>query len=719
VVLCFLQCRILGIVTSCDVSYLPMVISLKNKVYITLIVVVVFCSAFVLQRSLVGHEQYYIKHSESLYQAVSDNLAVDLVESLSSESEFEATTRLLMLDRYEFVEYAVVIDHKGVNFAQYISPNYASEKINFKQDLYKMLGDKVSLSNNGHQLLLNNEIGDAGYTLGRLLISIDLATPLAQSRSAMLEDTLTVVTFFVVIVGAILFWMNRTFFRPLSNLTEFAASIKGSDNLKLRTDIDGDQEVRELSAGINDMLTRVENESKNNLARYRLLQLQKDRLRNLVNYDSLTQLPNRKFFLEALHGELSRAKRHDGNCILLFLDLDHFKDINDSLGHESGDVFLVKVANVIQEQLRDGDLLGRIGGDEFLVLIADVDVDAVDVAVAVSERILRALKKPITIKGWDFNTGVSIGIVDAITSEYDSEVMIKNADVAMYHAKNNGRNNYAMFQNHIQQENLRKIKVANALSKALDNNEFGILYQPKVDSNQEVVGLEALIRWNSPSQGVISPAEFIPVAEGSGKINELTRWVIKHTFSDLNDIFISVSRDVRVSINLSVHDVKDINLIDFINEQAKVHHVNPSNIEFEVTESAYLDNFEKAQYFLDQLKSLGYTIALDDFGTGYSSMSYLTQIQVDTLKIDRQFVTNLQSSLKDKMIVEAIVDLALKLKMHVCAEGVETEYQRNLLMEIGCTTIQGYFYSKPRALEELGETRRSIKEKNNPMTQVV
>lgn len=696
-----------------------MVISLKNKVYITLIFVVLLCSAFVLQRSLVGHEQYYIKHSESLYQAVSDNLSVDLVDSLSSGSEFDATTRLLMLDRYEFVEYALVVNSKGVPFAQYVSPSYAKADKIFKQDLYTMFGNKSSLLNDGHRLLINNVIGDDGYPLGRLVISVDLATPLSHSRTAMLYDTLTVVTFFVVVVGAILFWMNRTFFRPLSNLTKFAASIKGSDNLKLRTDVNGDQEVRELSAGINDMLARVENEAKDNLARYRLLQVQKDRLRNLVNYDSLTQLPNRKFFLEALHGELSRAKRHDGNCILLFLDLDHFKDINDSLGHESGDIFLVKVANVIQEQLREGDLLGRIGGDEFLVLIADVDVDAVDVAVAVSERILRALKKPIAIKGWDFNTGVSIGIVDAVTSDYDSEAMIKNADVAMYHAKNNGRNNYAMFQNHIQQENLRKIRVANALSKAIDDNEFSVFYQPKVNSDQEIEGFEALTRWNSPTQGTVSPAEFIPVAEGSGKINELTRWVIKRTFSDLKDIFLSVGCEVKVSINLSVHDVKDIHLIDFINEQSKLYDVNPKNIEFEVTESAYLDNFEKAQLFLDKLKSLGYTIALDDFGTGYSSMSYLTQIQVDTLKIDRQFVINLESSIKDKMIVEAIVDLAHKLKMHICAEGVETEFQRNLLVNIGCTTIQGYFYSKPRALKELVEVRSSIKEKQTPVTQAV
>lgn len=669
-----------------------------------MICVVVLCSAFVLQRSLVGHEQYFIDHSEDLYQAVVDNLAIDLVDSVVEGSEFGATTRLLTLDRYGFVEYAVVLDQQRIIFAQYLAPNYADGGIDhFKKDFNYLIGIKQTMNNDGRRLLIRKAIGDPAYPVGDVLVSVDLATPLAESRSLMFYDTVKVVTLFAIAVAIVLFWMNRTFFKPLSNLTRFAASVKSSENLKLRTQVSGDREVRELSEGINDMLTRVENEAKDNLARYRLLQVQKDRLRNLANYDSLTQLPNRKFFLEALNSELARAKRHDGNCILLFLDLDNFKDINDSLGHESGDVFLVKVANIIQEQLREGDLLGRIGGDEFLVLVSGVDKDAVDVAVSVSERILKALKKPIPIKDWEFNTGVSIGISEAISAKFNAESMIKNADVAMYHAKNNGRNNYVMFKNHLQQSNMRKVRIANALHKALEADEFSIHYQAKIDAEEKLNGFEALIRWDRAEIGTISPAEFIPVAEGSGKINELTRWVIKHTFSDLRKIAMTFGRLPKVSINLSTYDVKDTHLLGYIKDQMHLFDVESKYIEFEVTESAYLDNFEKAEPFFNELRALGFSIALDDFGTGYSSMSYLTKIHVDTLKIDRQFVKNLEVSEKDRMIVEAIVDLAHKLHIQVCAEGVESKDQRDMLINMGCNTIQGYFYSKPRSLDELKE----------------
>lgn len=679
-----------------------MVSSLKNKVYITLICVVLLSSGFVLQSSLVSHKKYFIEHSFTLYQAVADNLSIDLLDPVSESSIFDATTRLLTLDHYEYVQYATVLSNDHEPFSFYIAPHYYDQNnLPFMADLKKLSLSNSRVLNDGQRLIIIRPIGEPSYPVGKLLVSIDLATPLQRSTASMLVNTLTVVVAFVLFILVLLYWMNRTFFKPLHQLAEFSNSITSTDSFNQRAKLSGDIEVRELGEAINTMMDRVEQELLDRKARFRLLEEQKEMLRNLVNYDTLTKLPNRKFFMDSLNSEIARAKRNNANCILLFLDIDNFKDVNDSIGHKAGDTFLIKVTEAIQPQLRDGDILGRIGGDEFLVLITDVDEQAVDVAISVSERILNAVRQPIKILDWEFNISVSIGIAAATDSNFNAETMIKNADIAMYKAKHNGKNNYEIFKSQLHKDSLRKIKIANAIVRALDSDEFSIHYQAKIDAKETIQGFEALIRWETKHDEVISPGDFIPIAENSGKIKDITRWVINQTFSDLHKIIKQCGDHTVISINLSVHDIKDISLIGFISERIAHHKVDAKNIEFEVTESAYLDNFEKAKTFFDGLRNLGFKLALDDFGTGYSSMSYLTKIHVDTLKIDREFIMNLEQSEKDKVIVEAILNLSERLKLQTCAEGVETEEQKDLLFELGCHTIQGFYYSKPLPLNEL------------------
>lgn len=690
-----------------------MVVSLKNKIYVALILTVLICSGVILQRSLVVHEEFFTEHSKELYTALVENLAIDLVNPLAEQSQFDATAQLLKLDQYDYVKYAAVFDESDEKFAQYLSPNYFSSSSSFINESL-ISGPALtadSLEGKG-QFLINQIIGDEDYPIGRIIVAFDLKSPLAVSQDQILYKTFNFIVWFVAILVFILYWMNRTFFRPLSDLIKFSRSIKSTDNLTQRLEEKGDLEVKELSQSINQMLSEIQKQSNKSLNQLQVLQQQEDKLRKLVNYDALTHLPNRKYMLEAISKELARAKRHQNNCLLLFLDLDNFKDVNDSLGHESGDMFLIKIADIIKSQLREEDVLGRLGGDEFLILLPFIDreEDTLSIAVSISERILQALRTPVSIKDWQFETGVSIGIADAIHSDYNSDSMIKNADIAMYRAKNNGRNNFVIFKPNFHQDSIRKIQIANALPLALETDELTLHYQPKVDQSNIIIGLEALARWNNPILGFISPGEFIPIAENSGKISNLTRWVIGRALKDINRICDDMGDNIQLSINLSTQDVKDLTLIDFIQSQLKANDVSADKIEFEITESAYLENFKKADLFFQQLMNLGFSIALDDFGTGYSSMSYLTQLHVDTLKIDRQFIVNMNNTEKDRMIIEAMISLSHRLKIKSCAEGVETKEQKDSLFELGCDSIQGFYYAKPAAVEDLPLLKKQIKE---------
>lgn len=671
---------------------------------------VVICSASFLYLSMKEHEAVYRVTVFNHLDALVNNMADDLVEALNDDEDaFGITTKLLGLELYDNIKYAVVYDAHWRILQKYTARDFMAESAAL-ENLPGFDVNKISYGISIHQgdLVGLTIVGDTNYPLGYLLIVKSYSEPLKKSNRNLIANSLPVALVILISMAFLATIFSRRLLSPLSRLSLFTESIQDG-HYHLRFTTKAKDEVASLGKHVNSMLERIESQNTELQGQVDRLEDQQKSLEKLANYDVLTHLPNRKFFMEVLRRELAKAKRNSTNLMVLFLDLDDFKSINDSLGHEAGDSLLVEVSEAILTQLRDGDLLARLGGDEFLILLGEEGVDS---AVSVANRIITSLNSPIKIREWEIQTGVSIGISDAVSSNYDQEEVIRNADIAMYHAKSSGRNVFSLFHKEFQQESMRKMMIANALPKAIENSEFSICYQPKVSGNNVVNGFEALVRWNSSIEGFISPAEFIPIAEQSGKIRLITRWVIRQVFMDLSAIKSMAGDSVVTSINLSAHDIKDKNIISYIFSLLVEFNIDAKQIEFEVTESAYLDNFDKAKDFFNKLKDIGFRIALDDFGTGYSSMSYLTRISIDTLKIDRMFVNGIFNSSKDRLIIEAIIGLAHNLEINICAEGVEEEREKDFLLEHGCQQLQGYLYSKPVSIDDLGEIVAEITRNN-------
>ena len=397
--------------------------------------------------------------------------------------------------------------------------------------------------------------------------------------------------------------------------------------------------------------------------------------------------------------ELAKAQRSKQNLVLMYFDLDGFKGVNDSLGHETGDQLLIKVCERTKAILREGDIISRLGGDEFLILLHNDPNDFMLIEIA--ERLVRGISAPFDINTWEVQVGVSIGIAKASDSNFNLSEFVSNADIAMYRSKTAGRSTHTVFVTEMMEDNKRKLLIANSIATAIKNNEFTLYYQSKVSPDETIVGYEALLRWSSDTLGFVSPAEFIPIAEQSGKILPITKWVLERVCKDFTDVCSLNDNEVVISVNLSANDIKNPQLVTFIKNLFLKYSVDPRVIEFEVTESAYLENLDMANDFLSQLREIGSSVALDDFGTGYSSLGYLTQINLNTLKIDKQFVDNLNVSERSTLITKTIIEMAKQLNLQICAEGVETREQADFLIQSGCHQLQGYLFSKPISLEAL------------------
>ncbi|HSH87624.1 MAG TPA: EAL domain-containing protein [Methylophilus sp.] len=413
-----------------------------------------------------------------------------------------------------------------------------------------------------------------------------------------------------------------------------------------------------------------------------------------ANYDALTHLPNRRLFQERLQQEVLRANRLGTKVILLYLDLDGFKEVNDALGHQGGDQLLIEVARRLNEVIRVTDCTSRLGGDEFTVTL--VDVREYQTAIRVATSILELLQAPIMVDTHATYISASIGVTVYPDDATDASSLIKNADQAMYEAKKSGRNQYSFYTQEMQLLANRRTEQKRELRHALLNNEFQIYYQPVVDlKTGNVTKAEALIRWQHCSLGMVSPAEFIPLAEETGLIHEIGSWVLIESLAQVLKWRTRFHPDFQISVNLSPTQFKNTTYFDrwftLLDSTADTSNC----LCVEITEGVLLDASQKTAKQLMRFREAGIEVAIDDFGTGYSSLAYIKRIDVDYLKIDRTFITNIAAESTDFPLVEAIIMMAHKLGLKVIAEGVETEAQLALLNSMGCDYIQGYFYSKP------------------------
>lgn len=416
-------------------------------------------------------------------------------------------------------------------------------------------------------------------------------------------------------------------------------------------------------------------------------------IERLAYYDPLTDLPNRRMMQDRLELALKRCRRQESAAALLYIDLDRFKHINDSLGHPAGDKLLREMADRFTKNLRDDDIVCRMGGDEFAVILHDIH-HAED-AVPVARKLLEAVAEPLMLEGSEVVVTGSVGIALFPRDGDDGRTLEKHADLALYHAKEEGKNTFRFFSAELNSTLNDRIAMEQGLRRLLDNQELELHYQPKIAvATGRVVGVEALARWNSPEFGLVSPLRFIPLAEETRQIIPIGEWVLM-TACRQQLLWQQQGLQLSMAVNLSAVQFKSPALIERISAIIDETGISPENLELELTESALVDKPDEAVRLLKQLRSLGCSISIDDFGTGYSSLSYLKNFPVTILKIDRSFVTDLAYNPGDRAIAQSVVSLARNLGMQTVAEGVEQQEQLDILRQIGCTYIQGYFYSRP------------------------
>ena len=425
-----------------------------------------------------------------------------------------------------------------------------------------------------------------------------------------------------------------------------------------------------------------------------------ERLQHMAHHDTLTDLPNRNLFLDRLQQALIRARHHQRLVAVMFLDLDRFKNINDTLGHSTGDQLLLQLSERLKRSVRDGDTIARFGGDEFAILLDDVDSE--NSIATVAQKLLHTLTEPFHINNHELFVTASIGIAIFPHDGEDPDTLLRNADVAMYRAKELGKNNYQFYSDDMSARNFERLTLENHLRHALAREQFILHYQPQVDArNDRIVGVEALLRWQHPELGLVSPSNFISLLEETGLIEEVGEWVLEAACRQSRAWHDAGWGDLRLSVNISSRQFNNSEFIDALHGIIDRTGVNPEFLELELTESMLMRQASSVVTALRSLNRLGVRFAIDDFGTGYSSLSYLRRFPIETIKIDRSFIRDITEDADDAAITRAIVVMAQNLSLDVIAEGVESEAQLAFLKENGCHVIQGFHYSPPVSAEAL------------------
>jgi diguanylate cyclase (GGDEF)-like protein len=461
-----------------------------------------------------------------------------------------------------------------------------------------------------------------------------------------------------------------------------------------------------LKEGAQDFLLKSELSTSSLVRAIRYSEERKNitlKIRYLAQHDSLTDLSNRSLFIENVKRAVVRSRRTDTFFAVIFIDLDNFKSINDTLGHEAGDKMLVNIARRIQAAIREEDIVGRLGGDEFAVIVEGIAAEASLIKIA--QHLLDAVREPITIADKIIHSTVSLGIATYPSCADEAAALIKCADLAMYKAKKNGRNGYCFYSEDLQTLADDYADLKGDIHNALARDEFELYYQPQVNAlTGRITGLEALIRWHHPARGLVPPDHFIPIAESLGLINAIGDWVMEEACEQLHtwlSAYQHLTHDFKVAINISAHQIRQLNLQEKFSRMLDNNKVPYGLIELELTESALIEDLGRCTDKLNSMNSLGIEFAIDDFGTGFASFRHLQQLPLSILKIDKSFIDQICTSTKSYEIVKAMIVMAHALEMKVIAEGVESLDQVTLLQELACDHLQGYHFWKPMPAQDI------------------
>lgn len=510
-------------------------------------------------------------------------------------------------------------------------------------------------------------------------LSIEIGIPDSEFRAPLTHALILLLASGVMFTGFGVFFAYVAADRITKPILELYKRVNSSktDNEVMCSPLGTHDELEELAVAFDE----------------RTLQLQYQ-----AEHDSLTDLPNRVLMIDRLTQAIKLAERTGTKLAILFLDLDRFKEVNDSFGHSFGDDLLKRVSELIESAIRTSDSVARLGGDEFIILVDRIDND--HAITTIGQKLITLFQEPFTIKEHQFFITCSIGIAVYPAHGTTSDELLRNADAAMYKAKNEGRNKYHFYSDDMTQQAVERVTLETQMRRALDNDEFEVYFQPQVDMQTgKITGMEALIRWNHPEMGLVPPNKFIPLAEDTGMIVQIDRWVMRSAMQQFA-AWIEQGFDPGIlSINLSMIQ---LNHKDFIN-QVKItifdSHLDPARIMFEITETQIMRNPEQAIIILNQLRELGVGLAVDDFGTGHSSLSYIKRLPIGKIKIDQSFVRDIPKDADDMKLTQAIISLSRSLGLNVIAEGVETDEQVSFLMANDCYEAQGYLYHRPQNTE--------------------
>ncbi len=621
-------------------------------------------------------------------------------ESLGATLDFNdpvaANDLLGKLKVLPYIGKAELYNAEGKPFASYSRNDQLSDSRNFSQQFGSHVSELIDFG--WGTLRYQRMVEVRGTGVGYLYLEASME--LIYHQMAFFMGMAIVAILLSAIVGLLLLnRLQKHFTSPLLSLTRLMGSISNENDYSQRFQLDTRDEIGELAAGFNKMLQQIEQRDE---ALGKELQEKKKsemRLDRLAHYDLLTQLPNRYYFNRRLATETTESKVYGNEFGLLFIDLDNFKLINDTLGHQVGDELLRHVSDRFRSVVRAGDTVARLGGDEFAVILGNLARP--EDASIIAAKVIGKLAEPFLWGGHVLVVGASIGISIFPRDAADGDRLMQNADAAMYEAKSKGKNNFQFFTEELHGRSHHRMVMESHIRNAIIANEFYLHYQPQFDVvTRRIVGVEALLRWQHKELGRISPAEFIPVAEDSGQIIPLGEWVFRTACLQTMEWHES-GLDLTIAVNVSGRQFKEENLVERFSDILVETGANPAWLELELTESSLMDSSETITRKLDSLTSLGLRLSIDDFGTGYSSMSYLKRYPISKLKIDRSFVTDISFDTEDQAIAKAIIALGNSMEMSIIAEGIEQEDQLSTLLELGCHHGQGYLVSAAVSPDEI------------------
>ena len=598
---------------------------------------------------------------------------------------------------------AKIFNSEGLLLAEYVASSETDPLANLESagrtgidPIRSMLtsnpGPESRVLGSGKKMTIVRKIMADNRHIGTLIIRPNLRG-LTERLTLFLMITMAVLLLSFMVAYTLSNRLQRLVSVPIMNLVQTMKRVSLEKNYALRSKKTSEDEIGTLIESFNEMLSEIE-------SREDTLRVRQEHLQRLAHFDNLTHLPNRVLYCDRLLQSILHAERTRQRIAVMFVDLDHFKDINDSAGHRVGDLLLTEAADRLQSIIRASDTVARMGGDEFTILLPNVKDP--ENAGNVAGKIVKTLSEPYRVDGNEFYITASVGVTLYPDDGKTVDELLKNADTAMYKAKSDGKNTFQFYSHDMLSTVTTRMILLNSLHQAVKRQEFVLHYQPKMNTvRNRIIGMEALIRWNHPELGMIVPDRFIPLAEETGLIIPIGEWVIRECCLQMLKWKAKGCPPLPISINVSAVQFKRQNFAEAVQQVIEETGADPSLLELEITESAIMQDVGFTIQTLKRFKEMGITICIDDFGTGYSSLSQLKRFPIDTLKIDRSFIVNIAKNTDDQSIVLAIISMAQSLGLKVIAEGVETDSQLSLLCKQGCQEMQGFYFSKPLPSEQV------------------